>query len=89
MTSEMRAPNSAGYTHRNVEQTATSGQGLIIWSDSEMTKNDQIKSSAGGGMGGCQSKFWNCPTPGCGQKAGSSPGTGMQKVPEQGQGHWD
>lgn len=60
------------------------GQGFVIWSDLEVTKNDQIKSV---GMGGNQSKFWNSPTPGCGQKAGSFPGKGMQEVPEQ--VHWD
>lgn len=50
-----------------------------------MTKNDQIKSTGVWG-GGNQSKFWNSPTPGCGQKAESSPGKGMQEVPEQVQG---
>lgn len=46
-TSETRTSKSAQRTRRNVVQIATKGQGLIIWTDSEVTKNDQIKSVGG------------------------------------------
>lgn len=51
-----------------------------------MTKNEQIKSI---GRGGNQAEFWNSPTPGCSQEAGSSPGKAIQEVPKQVQGHRD
>lgn len=49
-----------------------------------MTKNDQIISIV---RAGNHPKFLNSPTPGCGLKAGSSPGTGMQEALVQGHLH--
>lgn len=66
--------------HRQ-NQGAIYGLGSVIGSDSQVTKNGQIKSIVRAGNHPRLSKV--SISPGCGPKAGSSPGRGMQEVPQE------